>query len=493
MGPPRRPNAVARLADAVEYFRRRPFDRVLEALRQRYKALGRVGGRVRLALSEEERLALRDFLGTLRGRRWRASAASMPASSEIAAAGSSSGSVLTLDLARFDAALRTSRFACTLPELLEAYFGSPIVTRPAWRQARTQEWQRLLDAIEQEAGALGDPLAMRWSAAVRNGHAPRSLAWLRRIRLAAGAGALPGQRETGPGGHLLQLVRAVLRALASLPGPRRRQETLPVFAAALTGDPHAFDADQAAGRLLERALVDLLPEVAFNLSGIDSPAMRREAVLAAVGLARDDLSSTVLVANLRASTVADGRPDPLVSGAREAGVPVAYPLRAVRRWAAVCASAPVFIVENPSVFGALAQSLGSPEPPTLICTAGQPSLAAYALLDRLAETGVELLYSGDFDLPGILIARALKVRYGQRLRLWRMEPADFQRALARASSAMPLTAREKKHLASLAADLSGPVPELALLAETMLRVGRKAFQENLLPELQADVARGGSW
>ena len=471
---------MPRLADAVDYFRRRPFGRILEALRQRYESLGRVGGRVRLALSEEERLALRDFLGMLRGLSRRASPGPPPVPSvRVVGPGPSSGSVLTLDLARFDAALRTSRFACTLPELLEAYFGSPIVTRPAWRQARALEWQRLLDAIEQEARTLGDPLAMRWSAAVRNGEAPRSLAWLRRAF------------ESNAGG--LATGTAVVRALASLPGPRGRQETLPVFAAALTGDPHAFDADQAAGRLLERALADLLPEVAFNLSGIDSPAMRREAVLAAVGLARDDLSSTVLAANLRAATVADGRPEPLVAGAREAGVPVAYPLRVVRRWAAVSASAPVFIVENPSVFGALAQSLGRADPPTLVCTAGQPSLAAYALLDRLAEAGVELLYSGDFDLPGILIARALKVRYGQRLRLWRMEPADFQRAVDRASSTMPLTAREKKHLASLAADLTGPVPELAPLAETMLRVGRKAFQENLLPELEADVARGGSW
>lgn len=489
MEPPRLADAGPgpRLADAVEYFRRRPFGRVLEALRQRYEALGRVGGRVRLALSEEERLALRDFLGTRRGRRWRASAASTPASAEIAAAGPSSGSVVTLDLARFEAALRASRFACTLPELLEAYFGSPIVTRPAWRQARAQEWQRLLRTVEEEASALGgDPLATRWAAGLRDGQAAHSLAWLRRAF--EGGGKAPA-RAVGP---LHEVVRVVVKAVASLPGPRGRQETLPVFTAALTGDPHAFDPDRPAGRLLERALADLLPEVALGLSGIGSPAMRREAVLAAVGLARDDLSSTVLVANLWAATVADGRPDPLVAGAREAGVPVAYPLRVVRRWSAVSASAPVFIVENPSVFGALAQSLGSPEPPTLICTAGQPSLAAYALLDRLAEAGVELLYSGDFDLPGILIARALKVRYGQRLRLWRMEPGDFQRALARASSAMPLTAREKKQLSSLAADLSGPVPELAPLAETMLRVGRKAFQENLLPELQADVARGGS-
>lgn len=497
------------VSDAVEYFRRRPFGRVLEALRQRYEALGRVGGRVRLAVSEEERLALRDFMGALPGRGRQGAGAKAGASAQRAdVSGPAGGSVLTLDVARFDAALRASRFGCTLPELLEAYFGSPVVTRPAWRQARALEWERLLEAIEQEAKALGEPLAMRWWAAVREGQATRSRAWIRRAfeggadalgtgsgesdhtadGVAEEAGALASHGQMGVGGPLLQIIRAVLKALASLPGPRGRQETLPVFAATLTGDPHAFDPDRAAGRLLERVLVDLLPEVAFDAAGVESPAMRREVVLAAVGLARDDLSSTVLVAHLRAAILADGRPDPLVAGAREAGVPVAYPLRVVRRWTAVAATTPVFIVENPSVFGSLAQSFPAPDAPTLICTAGQPSLAAYALLDRLGEAGVEMLYGGDFDLPGILIARALKMRYGQRLRLWRMDAGNYEQALVRATGAVPLTPRERRQLTALVSEPGGASPELGLLAETMLRRGRKAFQENLLPELETDVA-----
>ncbi len=471
------------LAEAVRYFRQRPFSRILEALRQRYESLGRVGGRVRLVLSEEERLALRDFLGTHRGRLRRHGAVPSPGGAGPGAGpGDGSGAVLTLDLGRFDAALRASRFACTLPELLEGYFGSPIVTRPARRQARAMAWGRLLDAIQQEAASLDDPVAMRWAAALQEGQAAHSLSWLRR--------AFEGKGDTSArvGTPLPQVTRVVARALASLPGPRGRQESLPVFAASLTGDPHALDPDREAGRLLERALADLLPELALDLSGIDSPAMRREAILAAVGLARDDLSTTVLVANLRAATLTDGRSDPLVTGVREAGVPVAYPLRAVRRWVEVAASDPTFIVENPSVFGSLAESFSHPEGPTLVCTAGQPSLAAYGLLDRLARAGVRMLYGGDFDLPGILIARALKVRYGQRLHLWRMEPADYQRALARASNTVPLTTREKKQLASFVTQPPGFLGELGPLAEAMLRVGRKAFQENLLPELGADVA-----
>ena len=499
------------VAGAVEYFRRRPLGRVLQALRERYEALGRVGGRVELTLGEDERLALRDFLGVLPRSRRGTRAAGAPASEPAGApAGESTATaqppVLVLELARFDRALRASRFGCTLPELLQAYFGTPLITRPAWRQARTLGWQRLLEEVEQEARLLGDPLPLRWWAAVRNGQASRSQAWVRRaFEGAAGealersgelasaggsaAGAFGGGASSGGGDALLrEAIRTVLKALASLPGPRGRQETLPVFAAALTGDPHALDPDRAAGRLLERALADLLPELGFHGSGPDSPAMRREAVLAAAGLARDDLSSVVLVAHLGSATLADGRPDPLVAGAREAAVPVAYPLRAVRRWAAVGSSERVFVVENPSVFGLLAQSLSAPGAPTLVCTAGQPSLAAYALLDRLAEAGVEILYSGDFDLPGIFIARGLKMRYGDRLRLWRMEPGDYHQALARATTAPSLTAREKRQLACLVSDPGEAIPDLRPLLESLLRVGRKAFQENLLPELASDVA-----
>lgn len=123
-----------------------------------------------------------------------------------------------------------------------------------------------------------------------------------------------------------------------------------------------------------------------------------------------------------------------------------------------------------------------------MCTAGQPSLAAYALLDRLAEAGVEILYSGDFDLPGIFMARGLKMRYGDRLRLWRMEPGDYQQALARATTAPSLTAREKRQLACLVSDPGEAIPDLRPLLESLLCVGRKAFQENRLPELASDVA-----
>ena len=463
------------LTEAVRYFRQRPLERVLAALRGRYESLGRVGGRVRLALTEEERLALRDFLGIRGGRSRRL------------------GPELTLDVARFDAILRASRFACSLPQLLEAYFDGPLLTRPARREARAAAWERLLQAIQAEAEAVGSSLAGRWAAALREGRAAHSLGWLRRTfeegdeapAAAAGDGRGP------PAPALAGVGRVVARALASLPALQGANESLPVFAARLTGDPHGLDPDREVGRLLERALADLQPELGVDLAGIDSPAMRREALLAAAGLARDDLSSTVLAANLGAATLADGRSDPLVAGARQAGVPVGYPLRVVRRWAEVASSDASFIVENPSVFGTLVERCrqrggGSP---TLVCTAGQPSLAAYELLDRLARAGVTLRYSGDFDVSGVLIARALKLRYGARLELWRMGAADYRRALSRSSGSVPLSVHEKRRLrALLDAPNEAGLGELDGLVEAMLAAGRKAFQEHLLPELEADVA-----
>lgn len=47
----------------------------------------------------------------------------------------------------------------------------------------------------------------------------------------------------------------------------------------------------------------------------------------------------------------------------------------------------------------------------LICTSGQPSVAALRPLDLLTGEGTQLFYSGDFDGKGLFIAAQLCARY----------------------------------------------------------------------------------
>jgi uncharacterized protein (TIGR02679 family) len=114
--------------------------------------------------------------------------------------------------------------------------------------------------------------------------------------------------------------------------------------------------------------------------------------------------------------------------------------------------------------------------PTLICTSGQLSLAARRLLDLLVKDGVVLLYSGDFDRAGLGIACGLKRRYGVRLTLWRMSIQDYHIAKDRRTlEATPthlIHRQETQFLSSLVAEVE--------------KNGR-AFQESIIPELEADL------
>ena len=105
-------------------------------------------------------------------------------------------------------------------------------------------------------------------------------------------------------------VAAVGAALADLPADRSEHELLAVFAARLTGDPHAFDAKEPAGALLEHALRERFRPPPEGLR----PGAARAFLLDQAGLGVDQVSSTVLVAHLAEACRADGTPYPMVGG-----------------------------------------------------------------------------------------------------------------------------------------------------------------------------------
>jgi len=49
------------------------------------------------------------------------------------------------------------------------------------------------------------------------------------------------------------------------------------------------------------------------------------------------------------------------------------------------------------------------------------------LLDKIAESGAEIYYSGDLDPEGIMIADKLKQRYGDQFHLWRFDEKDYEK------------------------------------------------------------------
>lgn len=367
--------------------------------------------------------------------------------------------LVRVELAELDAGLRNSRFRTDLVAVLAAGYGQLVTRRQEQQQAeaRWSAWVQQVHHALPPAPAVADWLAGLSAGTSASGR------WIRRAYRADPDGAA-------------QVVLAVGSALAQLPGDQGSHQLLAVFAARLTGDPHTFDSNRAAGMLLCHALSERFGHPDPGLR----PSEERALLLDRAGLGVDQVSSTVLVAHLAAATTAEG-PHPVVASMLQAGGAWSVTLGEVRRWMGARATHNrAYVVENPAVFEYLLQRLDGRQMrhrPTLICTGGFLSAAAVRLLDLLAAGGAELWYGGDFDRNGLAIATWLATRYLAQWHPWRMGPDDYRMALAGAGK--EVSPEDRAHLASCS----------GVLAETARAVaeGGAAYQERLVDLLVADV------
>lgn len=407
---------------------------LLLAARRRIEANDAVVGVAVVELGREEQTALADLVGWRRLR------------------GGSGGGRVRVPVAELDAALRQSRFAVGLLGVLEAD-GGPVVTRRARRAQAEAAWAEQLRRI---AAAAGSRAAARRLVEALGGDGPCGR-WYRRAYREDAAAA---ERD------VLWTAQAV-DALAAGGGG-----LLAVFAAGITGDPHAFDRGRAAGALLYAALRAFGGPPPDGLGDAEAWSF----VLARAGIDTDDVSSTVLAAHLR------GARNPVLEAMASAGGGWPLPLGAVRELAfAPAGGRSAFVVENPQVFAHLVRSVGAGGP-ALVCTSGFLSAAAIRLLDALQAAGYRLWYGGDFDRNGLVIADDLCRRY-PGLRLWRMGPADYAAARGVEGGAV-LPARDAEWLAAL----EGP---LAATAQAIAAAGVPAYQERLVERLLGDLRGAG--
>jgi uncharacterized protein (TIGR02679 family) len=137
----------------------------------------------------------------------------------------------------------------------------------------------------------------------------------------------------------------------------------------------------------------------------------------------------------------------------------------------------VRICENPVVIAAAAEELGAGCQP-LVCVGGQPSAAAWRLLELLAVGSGEFSYHGDFDWGGVRIARAVRQRVAWRP--WRYGRKAYEAAV---SAAHPL-----RPLAALAGELTA-TPWDRELASAMrdcnVRIEEELTLDTLLPDLHS--------
>lgn len=413
------------------YFRERPaYSRILRELRQKYRRFGYPAGIIRLEdASEEECCALRNIFGK-------------PFSPPV-----------RFQTEHFETAMRQLKFPdVCLKEVLESYFEEKIVTNRECRQTRDSLFCQMLRNAAEET---------------ESGTCRR---WLQALEKKQGGGYLLLYREAERDldGARDALCRAC-QSLAWLEQNAGRQVRLAVLSAQAAGDPHSLDSSALGGKLFLHLLAARIGQA------VPENAEQRDALYFRNGILCDSISSTVTQVGL--ALASENGEHPAYGLLRENHEICTLTLANISRLTgAYSPSGSVYLVENEMVFSQLcdqAERFRSP----LVCTSGQPSVAALRLLDLLAESNTALYYSGDFDGKGLSIAAQLLARYPGRLKLWHMMPEDY----AVCVSDTPLSGAS-------AALLQGCLgTALEKTAGAVTETQRVGYQELLLERLEADL------
>ncbi|BAL82617.1 hypothetical protein SELR_09090 [Selenomonas ruminantium subsp. lactilytica TAM6421] len=411
-------------AEAAAYFKGHA---ILLALAKefccKYRSLGHFGGRVSLtALTVEEQRSLAAFLR----RKF--------------------GEADSVSYKEFSAAWEKTRFgSIPLPDFLLSLMPGNFITKREERQQEQAKRQEIMDRLlaKYPAGP-----ARRWLQALAQGN------------LHLFAKELYQQED---------VLATVACALAMLPA---KYERLPLFANRVAQNPHALDFDRTEGRLFLQALAFLQGE------NVPSAADARTELLYKYRLIRDDILNFATVYGLKAYGEDGGE----IAYWREAAnsyAPLNVPLReiaAAERILPVEGNADtVYIVENSGVFSTLLDGLQARQKSVpLVALHGQLKAASWALLDRLAASGIRLLYAGDFDPEGLSIASHILNRY-EGAALWHMSVNEY----AQANLLLPENRLKKLP--------TSDHPQLTPLVAAMRQEQKVLYQESLLQELQADL------
>lgn len=271
---------------------------------------------------------------------------------------------------------------------------------------------------------------------------------------------------------LKNLSEAECSALAYLSrgdGNGNKNVRLAVLGAEITKNPHYFDRQNAAGRLLLSAL--------SFIYRVEEPKVQEDvlALYYMAGIMPDDISSYTTCYGIH---FYEG--DSEHEAYRyfiEKGEKYVLTLSNLSRLTRADSSRKkVFIIENQMVFSQVCDEIGGEEY-SVVCTSGQLRTASLFLIDLLLKSGCKLYYCGDIDPEGIEIADRVLARGSGQIFPWRMMTEDYYRSI----SDEILTERRLKRLDKITN------VQLRELAE-ILKVEKKAgYQEHLIGLMLEDI------
>ena len=372
--------------ECLTYFHQSPvWEKVLKGFRDKYSSYGRFGGKVVLKnLKSQDIEELEGFFGkSFHGQK-----------------------SVTVSAEKFRQALEASRYKDITPEcLLENFFGELLLGKQEQKFLREQKkekiWQKFLKDYK---GTEIEKAAELLRNIVKDNDSQELAEWNRALRFGA-------------------------EMYNHLPYRQSDKLYLAVFAAMLTGNPHAFDNGTAAGNFLYQIIqMDLeIREIKIESSEI-FPAYKRQKSYLMAGIMLDDISNYAMLYQVQA-VKKDGNLHKGMEGFASEQHIVQVPLAVIAEWESLhCPQDEIYIVENPSVFAVLCgkEKTGNARR-AYMCMNGQPRLAGLMVLDLFAKSGTRVYYAGDLDPEGILIAQKLAQYYKGEFHYWHMEPADYEK------------------------------------------------------------------
>lgn len=421
--------------ECAAYFREYPiFDKIFRGFREKYASYGNFSGTVILKnISEKDLEVLEGFFQkNFHGKK-----------------------SISISAARFEKALKESRFEDFSPkEVLELYFREKMTGKKEQQQSEEQRWNQ---ALEELGEVYKQTYGAEWLSDL--GKCKEEMYFYLQKRY----------REVGKEKEKIKkLLELGCKILNNFPYHHGNREYLAVFAARMTGNPHAFDDGEKESVFLRMLIQwDIAQrEILVERSEI-FPALYRQRLYLAAGILRDDMSNCAMLSGIRAWKK-NGELHEGMEGFFREGNPVQVPLSVIADWGRVeCPEDAIYIVENPSVYAMLCGKWAGKK--ACMCMNGQPRLSAVLLLDLLADAGVKIYYAGDFDPEGMLIAQKIKKYYQGEAVYWKMSAEDYEKS----KSKEILTAKRLKMLDHID-DM-----ELLETAEELRKCGLAGYQENL--------------
>lgn len=260
-------------------------------------------------------------------------------------------------------------------------------------------------------------------------------------------------------------------ALAIHQLPQTEYLRMPVFAYQITGNPHAFDEDRPAGKLLIQLLsAQSKQDFSNDLARVEM----KNQLLAEFHLLRDDMMSYAAIRGLTAQS--NGQENGMWHQACLENCSWNVPLKEILRMEEIypLQGSKVLVVENSGIYSILVDLLS--EVP-IVCSSGQFTYAIWQLLRKLNRSQTQLYYVGDLDPEGLLMAQRLLEMFPEHMQTIAMNLQTF----AKAKTAAVLSPNRLKQMGKLRD------PKLRLIADEIKMSGCTAMQEGFIEELIDEV------